>query len=941
MSNKTDLEIFIGANTVRFKEEMQKARAEIRTVSEAARADATQAEDNAEALTAAHARATQRLLRSIDPTLRAVDALEAKQQRLEKAFRAGRLSAAEFTRAMQVLGRDLTQVQQREKQQAAALEMSTAAMQRQAQMLKKLNLSQGLYNNAMRQLPMQMTDVVTQLAGGQNPLLILIQQGGQIRDSFGGIRNTFTALRAVISPVALGFTALAGTLGVLVYAYYQAANEAQAFNRSLILTGHYAGKTTDELNALSQSLAGDGFTQGKMASVLAQVVGTGAFTGQSIEQVTAVAARMEKATGQSVEETIKQFKRLSQDPVKAAKALDDALHFLTASQWAQINTLVEQGRTTEASKVAMSAYGDEMKARASQIQGNLGTLETAWDAVKSAAKGAWDAMLDIGREQTLEEKIATLEKKLKEGGVQVGKAFIPVSQKDRDELSQLKSQQFIENTHNTLQATLRRLEEDKKRRDDADRQLRRKYETPKEAHQRALKAIEGNEYASPAAKAEAITREKARYQKAQAQQNRPRHDEASRLLTQAAEKRARLQAELDQARLSTTVKLTESEKQLVALKARIRQLAGKALTDDDKSLLARRSMLEQALTQNAEAEKALRHQNALNALKKETLQLTQALNKEARAAAQNNEAELAKMGMGAQQRQDYDAEQAIKRRFAERRNKLKEVSQANGTYGSAEYQQAEQALQQHLDGQLVAYRQHQEKMKVAQGDWVNGAQRAMQNFAHQSQDIAGITEKAFNRAFQGMGDALGDFVTKGKADFKGLTASIFSDLSRIAMQIALSKTLGALFGVIGGGAAGAGSAGGTGAMGMATGWQSYVANAKGGVYMSPSLSQYSGTMVNRPTLFAFAKGAGLMGEAGPEAIFPLRRGADGKLGVVAKLNGGRREITQHFNVTIHNDGQNGQLGPDTLNTLAVLVDSTVRQAVDEQQRDGGRLAWRV
>lgn len=62
-------------------------------------------------------------------------------------------------------------------------------------------------------------------------------------------------------------------------------------------------------------------------------------------------------------------------------------------------------------------------------------------------------------------------------------------------------------------------------------------------------------------------------------------------------------------------------------------------------------------------------------------------------------------------------------------------------------------------------------------------------------------------------------------------------------------------------------------------------NANGGIYQSADLSRYSGTVVNRPTFFAFAKGAGVMGEAGPEAILPLRRGADGKLGVVADIGG--------------------------------------------------------
>ncbi|WAM46447.1 phage tail length tape measure family protein [Edwardsiella piscicida] len=130
-------------------------------------------------------------------------------------------------------------------------------------------------------LPAQMTDVVTQLAGGQNPLLILLQQGGQIKDSFGGIKNTFVALSSVISPAALGVVALSGGIGGLAYALYKAEQEQQAFNRNLIMTGSYAGKTTGELQALARAMSGDGLSQGSMASALAQTVGSGAFSGSS------------------------------------------------------------------------------------------------------------------------------------------------------------------------------------------------------------------------------------------------------------------------------------------------------------------------------------------------------------------------------------------------------------------------------------------------------------------------------------------------------------------------------------------------------------------------------------------------------------------------------------------------------------------------------------
>ena len=94
-------------------------------------------------------------------------------------------------------------------------------------------------------------------------------------------------------------------------------------------------------------------------------------------------------------------------------------------------------------------------------------------------------------------------------------------------------------------------------------------------------------------------------------------------------------------------------------------------------------------------------------------------------------------------------------------------------------------------------------------------------------------------------------------------------------------------------------------------------NAKGGVYDSPSLSAFSGQIVNSPTMFKFAAGAGVMGEAGPEAILPLSRGADGKLGVKA---GGASPIQVITNVNVDNSG-NAQTSTsgDTSNAAAKML----------------------
>ncbi|HGE8409190.1 TPA: phage tail tape measure protein [Serratia marcescens] len=140
-----------------------------------------------------------------------------------------------------------------------------------------------------------------------------------------------------------------------------------------------------------------------------------------------------------------------------------------------------------------------------------------------------------------------------------------------------------------------------------------------------------------------------------------------------------------------------------------------------------------------------------------------------------------------------------------------------------------------------------------------------------------------------------------------MTQSIIQQLIDLAMQALLTRTFLSTFMNIGGGllggaaSAGAGTAG-SGAMGMPTGWQGYVPNAKGGVYASPSLSAFSGQIVSNPTLFAFARGAGLMGEAGPEAIMPLKRGADGSLGVRAIGGGQQPAAAPNVYITIENGG---------------------------------------
>ncbi|EFR3657678.1 phage tail tape measure protein [Salmonella enterica] len=773
--------------------------------------------------------------------------------------------------------------------------------------------------------------------------------GELARGNFGALRGSGITLanragwiEQLMSPKGLMTGGLIGVAAASVYglgrAYYEGAKESEEFNKQLILTGSYAGKTTDQLNKMAKSLAGNGVTQHDAAGVLAQVVGSGAFTGQAVDMVSRTAARMQEAVGQSVDETIRQFKRLQDDPVNAAKELDRTLHFLTATQLEQIRVLGEQGRTADAAKIAMSAYSEEMNKRMTDVHNNLGWVERAWNAVGDAAKRAWDRMLDIGREDTLDEKIAALQKKISNGGTQAGKAFIPVTQKDRDNLAALLEEKFQKELQDAKDKAERDYQETQKRRNEQNAALNRENETEAMRHKREVNRISAMQYADASVRNAALERENERHKKAMERQTKKpgayHNDEASRLLLQYSQQQAQVEGQIAAAKLSTTEKMTQAHKQLLAFQQRITDLSGKKLTADEKSVLAHRDEIAQALRGLDIKQQELQHQNAINELKKKTVQLTSQLADEESRVRQQHAMALATMGMGDQQRGRYEERLKIQQHYQEKLEQLKRDSKAKGTYGSDEYRQAEQALKDSLDRRLAEWADYSAKVDAAQGDWTQGASRALDNFLAQGSNVAGMTENVFTNAFNGMADGIANFALTGKMDFRSFTVSILADLAKMEARIAASKLLGSLLGMFGFGAS---AGGGTPSGAYSAAAMSVIPNADGGVYRSAGLSQYSGSIVNRPTFFAFARGAAVMGEAGPEAILPLRRGADGKLGVVAAAGaGGMIMFAPQYHNVINNTGP--ELGPQALKTVYDVSKKAASDFLQQQGRDGGRLS---
>jgi phage-related minor tail protein len=184
-------------------------------------------------------------------------------------------------------------------------------------------------------------------------------------------------------------------------------------------------------------------TTGAAAEVLATLAGNGKLASGSFVEITEAALAMEKATGKSVDATVAEFVKIAEDPVAAAKSLNEQYHFLTAAVYSQIVALKEQGDEIGATKLLTDTYADTIKGRSGEITQNLGLVEKAWAAIRGETAKTVDALKNVGREQDEQLRVTELTQKLAYLQSTVGTGYEDGDAKDRitaitDELSLLK-----------------------------------------------------------------------------------------------------------------------------------------------------------------------------------------------------------------------------------------------------------------------------------------------------------------------------------------------------------------------------------------------------------------------------------------------------------------------------------------------------------------------
>ncbi|EEV8083888.1 phage tail tape measure protein [Escherichia coli] len=785
------------------------------------------------------------------------------------------LDAVRFDEQMSRVRRHFSGLDTDARKTASAVEQG---LSRQALAAQKAGISVGQYKAAMRTLPAQFTDIATQLAGGQNPWLILLQQGGQVKDSFGGMIPMFRGLAGAITLPMVGVTSLAVATGALVYAWYQGDSTLSAFNKTLVLSGNQSGLTADRMLTLSRAGQAAGLTFNQARESLAALVNAGVRGGEQFDAINQSVARFASASGVEVDKVAEAFGKLTTDPTSGLMAMARQFRNVTAEQIAYVAQLQRSGDEAGALQAAndIATKGFDEADKKWQWYQSRSQRRGKTSSFRANLQGAWD-----DRENArLGLAAATLQSDMEKAG--------ELAARDRAEreASQLKYTGEAQKAYERLQTPL-------------DKYTARQKELNKALKDGKILQADYNTLMASAKKDYESTLKKPSGVKVSAGERQEDRAHAAMLALETElrtlEKHSGVNEKISQQRRD----LWEAESQYVVLKEAATK---RQLSEQEKSLLAHEKETLEYKRQLAELGDKIEHQKRLNELAQQAARFEQ--QQSAKQAAISAKAR----GLTDRQAQRESEEQRLREVYGDNPAALAKATSALKNTWSAEEQ--------------------------LRGSWMAGMKSGWGEWAESATDSFSQVKSVATQTFDGIAQNMAAMLTGSEQNWRGFTRSVLSMMTEILLKQAMVGIVGSIGSAIGGAVGGGASASGGTAIQAAAAKFHF---ATGGFTGTGGKYEPAG-IVHRGE-FVFTKEA--TSRIGVGNLYRLMRGyaTGGYVGTPGSLADSRSQASgtfeQNNHVVINNDGTNGQIGPAALKAVYDMARKGARDEIQTQMRDGG------
>lgn len=648
-------------------------------------------------------------------------------------------------------------------------------------------LSEKQYNAAMRGVPAQITDIVVSLQGGQAPLTVLLQQGGQLKDMFGGVGAAAAALARGLAATINPITLVIGAVVALAAGLIKGRSEYQAFVVAVEATGGKAGVSASQLNDMAAALDRvDGVTRGGAAAALVTFATSAGVGADRLQGYTRTALEWEKATGIAVDKTAEKFKKLAEDPVKGLVELNKEMGFLTSATYEQVKALVESGKSTEAVKVAQDAYDRAVAEATPRITQNLGYVERAWGAIKGLTADVLDGIAAVGRGTGVATELAQTASRIAElqsKGVQLTNT--PSNYAERDLLN-LKNKEI---------------------------QLQKNMSAERAALEVATKARKGEELRI------ALSEEATKYADKETKKRQElaaaevKYGELAKTNAQAAKQYAAVRAGIEEKYkpAAASTRKTETQKEADAAKQFLIQMEERARKVED--LTAYEQLYQEVQNRGLKLTEAQlsRAQGLATAIdmvrEKRELDAAQITRNNALFELENRllekkasyETQLNANGVSDREALILRERIALQKEYGAEIGRI-ENDRANAIIGARSNQELPR-IQKLYDDRLTLVRSalvqelalfddYQQRKIEKERDGVAGAYAAFQSYAQAGEDAYGRANRAASSFLQNSEDSLVNFVMTGKLAFRDFATSIIADLARIEARKFLTGIFG-------------------------------------------------------------------------------------------------------------------------------------------------------